>query len=91
MPFFGNAWHQRGVPPSSEDIAATWGPFLRHCIDLFGPDRCMFESNFPVDRRSTSYVVEWNAYKRLTADLSPGERGALFSGTARRVYGLPTP
>lgn len=91
MPFFGNAWHKREAPPSSEYIAATWGPFLRRCIDLFGPDRCMFESNFPVDRRSMSYAVEWNAYKRITADLSPGERADLFSGTARRVYGLPIP
>jgi predicted TIM-barrel fold metal-dependent hydrolase len=91
MPWFGNAWHKDEVPPSSEDVAAAWGPFFRRCIDLFGPDRCMFESNFPVDRRSMSYVVAWNAYKRLTADLSPGERGQLFSGTARRVYGLPIP
>ena len=91
MPLFGNAWHKRQLPPSSEDIAAAWAPFFRRCIDLFGPERCMFESNFPVDRRSTSYLVEWNAYKRLTADLSPGERAELFSGTARRVYGLPIP
>jgi predicted TIM-barrel fold metal-dependent hydrolase len=91
MPTFGNDWHEREAPPSSEDIASAWGPFLRRCIDLFGPDRCMFESNFPVDRRSMTYTVEWNAYKRITANLSPAERADLFSDTARRVYGLRRP
>lgn len=88
MPWFGNGWHELDRPPGSEAIAELWGPMFRRCVELFGPDRCMFESNFPVDRRSMSYVVAWNAYKRITADLSASERADLFAGTARRVYGL---
>lgn len=75
-------------PPSSERLALAWKPWIETCIEAFGPDRCMFESNFPVDKGSYSFAVGWNAFKRLTAAYSPSERQALFEGTARRVYRL---
>lgn len=76
------------VPPSSEQLARTWAPWMEPCIEAFGADRCMFESNFPVDKGSYSYATGWNAFKRLTADASASERQALFEGTATRVYRL---
>jgi predicted TIM-barrel fold metal-dependent hydrolase len=88
MPIMGNRWHRRDEPPGSGEIAQAWGPFVRWCIEAFGPDRCMFESNFPVDKASCSYVVLWNAFKRMVADGSEDEKAALFAGTARRVYRL---
>ncbi len=77
------------APPTSADLAECWRPNIETCIELFGPARCMFESNFPVDKMGIGYAALWNAFKRLTADASPAERSALFSGTARRVYRLP--
>lgn len=74
------------TPPSSELLARTWKPWIETCIEAFGADRCMFESNFPVDKGSYSYAVGWNAFKRLTAGYSASERQALFEGTANRVY-----
>jgi len=62
------------------------GPYYRACIEQFGADRCMFESNFPVDRASCSYTVQWNAFKRLTVAYSKAERAALFHNTASRIY-----
>ncbi|MEZ5232405.1 MAG: amidohydrolase family protein [Acidimicrobiales bacterium] len=90
MSVFGDGWHRREAPPGSEELAATWGPYIVACIELFGAQRCMFESNFPVDRESCSYVVLWNAFKRIAAGAgaSEAERADLFAGTARRVYGL---
>jgi predicted TIM-barrel fold metal-dependent hydrolase len=76
------------APPSSEHLARTWEPWIETCIEAFGVDRCMFESNFPVDKGSYSYAVGWNAFKRLTAGYGASERQALFDGTARRVYRL---
>ena len=64
------------------------GPYYLHCREQFGVDHCMFESNFPVDKVSTSYTVLWNAFKRMTADFSDGERAALFRDTAVRSYRL---
>jgi predicted TIM-barrel fold metal-dependent hydrolase len=78
----------RPLPPTSEQIAADWRPCIGTCIDLFGPGRCMFESNFPVDKGMVSYRTLWNAYKRLAKDFSADETHALFAGTARRVYGF---
>ncbi len=77
------------APLSSEEIAAAWGPFFEVCIEKFGPRRCMFESNFPVQKRWCSYAVLWNACKRLAAGASAAEKSALFSATAARVYRLP--
>ncbi|CAN5296275.1 amidohydrolase family protein [soil metagenome] len=88
MRYAGFGFNQWPAPPSSDDLVAAWGPHLRHCIDSFGPDRCLFESNFPMDKASCSYRVIWNAFKKLTRDFSAAERAAMFSGTARRVYRL---
>jgi len=84
----GPRWHERAAPPSSIELADAWRPYVESCIDLFGPERCMFESNFPVDKAMYSYRTLWNAFKRLTAGASAGERTALFSGTAARTYRL---
>ena len=84
MSVFGDGWHRRDTPPSSEDLAAAWGPLVRFCIDTFGPERCMFESNFPVDRESCSYVVLWNAFKKISAGYSATERADLFAGKQDR-------
>ncbi len=89
MPICGFGWHERPAPPSSDELAATLRPWFLHVLDAFGPARCMFESNFPVDKASCSYSVLWNTFKRLSADLVAEERSALFRETARRVYRLP--
>lgn len=85
-----NGWdfHTKADPPSSADLAAAWKPYVETCIEAFGADRCMFESNFPVDKGSYSYGAYWNACKRLTAGASAAEKTALFSGTAARFYRL---
>ena len=75
-------------PPSSEALAAAWEPYIDTTIAAFGADRCMFESNFPVDKGSYSYAVGWNAFKRLAAGATAAEKAALFSGTAKRFYRL---
>jgi predicted TIM-barrel fold metal-dependent hydrolase len=72
----------------SEDLAAMWRPYIETCIEAFGSERAMFESNYPVDRWGASYPVLWNAFKRLTLGASAEEKRALFAGTAARVYGL---
>ncbi|MEO8714498.1 MAG: amidohydrolase family protein [Acetobacteraceae bacterium] len=77
-------------PPSSEMLAAAWRPYIETSIEAFGADRCMFESNFPVDKGSYSYAVCWNTFKRLASGASPSEKTALFSGTASRFYRLET-
>ena len=76
------------APPPSTEIARLWGPYIETCIERFGADRCMFESNFPVEKQGASWVTLWNAFKRITAGASPDEKTALFSGTAQRVYRL---
>ncbi|MBL8350354.1 MAG: amidohydrolase family protein [Burkholderiaceae bacterium] len=80
--------HALPDPPSSQQVADAWRPWTDACIESFGPDRCMFESNFPVDKISAGYAVLWNAFKRLAAGASADEKAALFAGTARRVYRL---
>lgn len=78
-----------GPPPlTSEALAAFWKPELEFCVRTFGAERCMCESNFPVDRETCDYVALWNALKRATSGLAPSERAHLMSGTARRIYGL---
>jgi predicted TIM-barrel fold metal-dependent hydrolase len=76
------------TPPTSAELADLWRPFIEPCIELFGAERCMFESNFPVDKMGIGWVAMWNALKRLAAGASAAEKLALFSGTARRVYRL---
>ena len=73
-------------PPGSVDIAESWRPWIETCIELFGPSRCMFESNFPVQKNWCGYAVVWNAFKRLTTQMSSDEKHDLFHGTARRAY-----
>lgn len=75
-------------PPTSAQLAELWAPYLMHCIEAFGVERCMFESNFPVDKGMYGYGVMWNAFKRLTQGFSPTERTALFSGVAAVTYKL---
>jgi L-fuconolactonase len=75
--------------PSSEQMADAWRPLFDTGVALFGVERCMFESNFPVDRPAGSYRRFWNAFKRLAAGASADETAALFSGTAARVYRIP--
>ncbi len=79
----------RDMPPSSQEVADAWRPWLETSIELFGADRCMFESNFPVQKRWSSYAVTWNAFKRIAAGASAGEKAALFAGTAARIYKVP--
>ncbi|BDH56513.1 amidohydrolase [Tsukamurella sp. PLM1] len=76
------------APPTSDDLARTWFPWLDACVEAFGPDRCMFESNFPVDKMGTTYRVLWNAYKKFASAASAYERARLFSGSARAFYRL---
>ncbi len=85
---YGYNWDGRETPIGSEELAGTLGPLMNYCIEQFGPDRCMFESNFPVDKPSYSYNVLFNAFKRLSSGYSPTERAALFHDTAMRVYGI---
>ncbi len=73
---------------SSETLAAMWRPYIETCIEAFGPERAMFESNYPVDKWGASYATLWNAFKRLTKGASADEKRALYAGTAARVYGL---
>jgi predicted TIM-barrel fold metal-dependent hydrolase len=72
----------------SEQLAREWAPYIETCISAFGPECCMFESNFPVDMGSCTYAVLWNAFKRIAAGYSADEKAALFSGTATKVYRL---
>jgi predicted TIM-barrel fold metal-dependent hydrolase len=88
MRMFGFGIHLGEVPPSSEELAVAWRPYVEACIAAFGPDRAMFESNFPVDKGSCGYAALWNAFKRIAAGCSPAEKQALFSGTATKFYRL---
>jgi predicted TIM-barrel fold metal-dependent hydrolase len=86
MPWNGFGWDQAPRPPSSDDFVAAQGRYYEHAIEAFGAGRCMFESNFPVDKLSLSYDVLWNAFKKISAGASEDEKHALFYGTAERVY-----
>jgi predicted TIM-barrel fold metal-dependent hydrolase len=88
MTVFGFDFAARSLPPSSEELARAWRPYFDVCVELFGVDRCMFESNFPVDKGMFSYGVLWNAFKRLASAMSADEKAALFSRTAAATYRL---
>ena len=77
-----------GAGHSSEHLAALWRPYIETCIEAFGPQRAMFESNYPVDYWGADYAVLWNTFKRLTRSASAEEKAALFAGTAARFYGI---
>lgn len=91
MPIRGWTFHENVLPPSSGELVAAWRPVMETCIEIFGPTRCMFESNFPVDKAMCSYVSVWNAFKRLASGYSVDEKAALFHGTAARFYRLNVP
>ena len=88
MRLLGFDFHERAMPPSSEELAAAWRPYMETCIEAFGPERCMFESNFPPDKGQCSYQVIFNAFKRIAMAFSEAEKTALFSKTASNVYRL---
>ena len=91
MTSFGFEFHERDVPPSSEELAAAWRQYIEPCIEAFGVNRCMFESNFPPDKQSGGYTELWNAFKHITSGASAAEKTALYSGTAARVYRITVP
>jgi len=93
MSIYGVGLKQLPAAPTSDHMLATWADDLRHVIDTFGPNRCMFESNFPVDKQGCSYTVLWNTFQKVCdlAGYSEGEQNDLFAGTARRFYRLPAP
>ncbi len=88
MPLLGSASFMSTPPASSVQLAAEWGPYIETCIEAFGPDRCMFQSNFPVDLCTATYAILWNTFKRITAGYSRTEKEALFGGTGARFYRL---
>lgn len=88
MELNGFAWHEQPKPPSSQSLMEATRPYYEHAIEVFGPGRCMFESNFPVDMVSCSYNVLWNSFKRLTLGYGAEDKAKLFHDTATRVYRL---
>lgn len=86
--YYGMGWHERPAPPGSDEVAARWSDDVRHCIDTFGPDRSLAESNFPVDRSALPYPVLWNALQIMASDYTDAEQDRIFSGTATEVYRL---
>jgi L-fuconolactonase len=88
MKMIGFTFYENPEPPSSQDLEKAWRPYIETCIEAFGPQRSMFESNFPVDKGTCSYQVLWNTFKRLAAGYSTDEKTALFSGAAAKAYRL---
>ncbi len=88
MSVFGFPFHEQAQPPTSLQLAQAWKPYILTCIELFGAERCMFESNFPVDKGTCSYQVLWNAFKRITHGMSADEKRHLYHDTAQRFYRL---
>jgi L-fuconolactonase len=86
MPFTGWRERMKGPDETSETLAAQWKPYIETSIEAFGPNRSMFESNFPVDRFGATYLALWNAFKRLAENYTTEEKFALFSGTAKKIY-----
>ncbi len=88
MPDNGFGWHTAERPPTSDEFVARQRRYYDHAIECFGPERCMFESNFPIDRFSLSYRVLWNGLKKIAAPFSPSERDAMLFANAAKVYRL---
>jgi predicted TIM-barrel fold metal-dependent hydrolase len=86
MPLNGFGWDKRPAPPTSQELVDATRHYYEYTIDRFGPERCMFESNFPVDKVSVSYAVLWNAFKRIAAGFREEEKDAMFYETAARFY-----
>ena len=91
MVICGARFHEQALPPGSQELARLWQPYVDTCIEAFGVQRCMFESNFPVDKGMFSYAVLWNAFKRMATGASADEKAALFGRSAARFYRLPEP
>ncbi len=90
MPCSGGGWRERARPAGSDELVTALGDYYHAAIDIFSPARCMFESNFPVEKKACSYVVVWNFFKKLARGFSATERDRLFQGTAAQVYRLHT-
>lgn len=90
LPFWAFGFEDRPDAIGSEELAKAWRPYVETAVETFGADRCMLESNFPADAVSVGYVPLWNAFKRILAGASPGEKASLFHGTAARVYRIPS-
>jgi predicted TIM-barrel fold metal-dependent hydrolase len=88
MPDNGYGWDKRDHPASSDELVDAQARWYHHMIDCFGPERCMFESNFPVDRRSLPYGTYWNAMKKIASRYDPAAQQAMFHDTAARIYKL---
>ena len=88
MPRCGWDFHLRETHVGSEELAAAWQPYIETTIELFGPQRCMLESNFPVDKFTCGYAVVWNAFKRVTKNYSDADKAALYMNTAVEAYRL---
>ena len=86
MPWNGFGFESQALPPTSDELVARQNRYYQYAIQTFGPERCMFESNFPVDKCGVSYDVLWNAFKKIAAPYSEVEKDAMFRGTAARVY-----
>ena len=86
MPINGFNFHKQPKPATSDQLVVATRDYYLHTIDCFGPSRCMFESNFPVDKQSCSYRVLWNSFKKIAKGFSASEKAALFHDTATRVY-----
>ena len=84
----GAKFHLNQNPPNSSQLADIWKSWIYETIDMFGVERCMFESNFPVDKVTSSYAVYWNTFKRIALDASPTEKRFLFHDTAKNFYNL---
>ena len=88
MKVCGSKFYLNSKPPTSDQLSGLWKPWFFETIDLFGIDRCMFESNFPVDKGSYSYGVLWNAFKKISAKFSNGEKNKLFYQNAKETYNI---
>ena len=88
MPINGVGWHEQPTPPASDELLQANRDWYLYAIEQFGPARCMFESNFPVEKASCGYTILWNQFKKLTRTFPGDERAAMFHDTALRVYRL---
>ena len=87
--YFANDWVNQTKPPTSDEVASVWKEKILWCIELFGSHRCMFESNYPVDRQTLPYSVIWNCFQKVTDSFTESEKSDLFSSTACTVYRIP--
>ena len=89
MPMMGFRWDKRDQPANSVELVEAWSDPIQYAVEVIGANRCMFESNFPVDKRGVGYVPLWNSFKLIAADCSADEKRDLFHDTAARAYRLP--